>query len=103
MCVQSWQDCVDEERTCFRGADAALAAGWRPPARVITTREQLDALPVYSEIVPFGYRPSQMLLVKRRDGAFLALTPSRPKNGGVCLPVHVGLPATVLHDPSETS
>ncbi|NEW33819.1 hypothetical protein GV791_14775 [Nocardia cyriacigeorgica] len=29
-----------------RAADAAIAAGWRPPARVIETAEELDALPV---------------------------------------------------------
>ena len=26
-------------------ADAIIAAGWRPPARTVTTVEQLDALP----------------------------------------------------------
>lgn len=26
-------------------ADAILAAGWRPPARTVTTKEELEALP----------------------------------------------------------
>ena len=29
-------------------ADAIIAAGWRPPARTVTTVEELDALPVGS-------------------------------------------------------
>ena len=29
----------------FDGAEAILAAGWRPPARVVTTVKELDALP----------------------------------------------------------
>ena len=29
----------------FDGADAIIAAGWRPPARTVTTVEELDALP----------------------------------------------------------
>ena len=32
----------------YATADAILAAGWRPPARVVTTVEELDALPVGS-------------------------------------------------------
>ena len=32
----------------YAAADAILAAGWRPPARTVTTVEELDALPVGS-------------------------------------------------------
>lgn len=34
-------------------ADAVIAAGWRPPAREITTVEERDALPVGSIVVDF--------------------------------------------------
>lgn len=39
-------------------ADAIVAAGWRPPARVIETPEDLDALPDLS-VVMVGLHPWQ--------------------------------------------
>lgn len=35
----------------FAAADRVLAAGWRPPAQVITTAAELDALPRWSIVV----------------------------------------------------
>ena len=32
-------------------ADAVIAAGWRPPPQVITTAEELDALPIGATIL----------------------------------------------------
>jgi hypothetical protein len=43
-----WDNCADCRNCCRSYADGALAAGWRPPARVITTVRELDALPVGS-------------------------------------------------------
>ena len=37
-------------------ADAIIAAGWRPPVRVVTTVEELDALPEGSVIMEDGGR-----------------------------------------------
>lgn len=74
-------------------AEALIAAGYRKP-RIITTVEALDALPVWSEVVPYGYRPSQAVCVKRADGTFLS-------HKGSSFSTHIGLPATVLYVPNE--
>lgn len=39
-CGKALSEHIDQHR-----ADVMLAAGWRPPARVIETAEQLDAMP----------------------------------------------------------
>ncbi|EOM78048.1 hypothetical protein DW322_11190 [Rhodococcus rhodnii] len=68
-------------------ADTILAAGWRPPARVITKREQLDALPVEAVI-----RDAEDEVLERWEDGWEGV------GGGYI----VILPVTVIHDPSET-
>ena len=45
MLAQIINEPVDAD---YAMADAIIAAGWRPPARTVTTAEELDALPVGS-------------------------------------------------------
>ena len=46
-----WLSQEDEQRAIRRMAEAIIAAGWRPPARVVTTVEELDALAVGTVIM----------------------------------------------------
>lgn len=55
-----------------RAADAAIAAGWRPPARVIETAVELDALPDTSAVVVIAPGTSKV---------FQLLTHLGPKGG----------------------
>ena len=68
-------------------ADAIIAAGWRPPVRVVTTVEELDALPEGSVIMEDGGRAylKTGLGVWEPDGPTWTLD----------------LPATVLYEPKE--
>ena len=46
--ISDAENCTDEEGSWALPedvADAVVAAGWRPPAREITTVEELEALP----------------------------------------------------------
>lgn len=68
-------------------ADAILAAGFRPPARVVTTVEELDALP-------------EQAVIRDREGtvAELAFGMWFSSDGRV---FGLRLPATVLYEPKE--
>jgi hypothetical protein len=70
-------------------ADAAIAAGWRPAATLITDPAELDGLPDRSVILDALGRPMQ-----RSDNRWLG-TASAPSEAQ-----QVPLPATVLHLPS---
>lgn len=50
-CPDYWPDTKEWGESI---ADAILAAGYRPPARVITTQGELDALPVGSVVALHG-------------------------------------------------
>lgn len=79
-------------------ADAILAAGWRPPARVVTTVEELDALPDRSVIVAADYTILQCVGSGQPDwdGNVWCDEESRWWGSG-----DVTIPATVLYEPKE--
>lgn len=85
---------ADEYECC---ADAVIAAGWRPPTRVITTVDDLDALPVAAVILAGGQawqgiRTPVGPLWRLAGGAF-----DRSSEYVLCM---FG-PATVLFTPTE--
>lgn len=69
-------------------ATEILNAGWRPPARVVTTVEELDALPDMSVI-----RDAQDRVMRLCDGEFYEV--------GYEVDVWPTLSATVLWEPKE--
>ena len=69
-------------------ADAILEAGWRPPARTVTTVEELDALPEGTMI-----RDSEGTVAENWDGTWYVTGAGRYWNED--------LPATVLYEPEE--
>ena len=70
-----------------RMADAILAAGFRPPARTVTTVEELDALPELAVI-----RDSEGTVAELAFGMWFS------SDGRV---FGLRLPATVLYEPKE--
>ncbi|TDP29794.1 hypothetical protein [Nocardia ignorata] len=79
------------------GAERIVRAGWRPPAREITDRAELDALPVGSIVVDFFEAGCTRISTEPPYGwvrASSALTMGRQY--GV-----PHLPATVLYVPTE--
>jgi hypothetical protein len=74
-------------------ADAVIAAGWRPPARVIETAEDLD-LPAGTLIV------DSWLTAHRRDsdGHWMALSGPHAE-----APTRIILPATVEWEPKANN
>ncbi|MBF6416931.1 hypothetical protein [Nocardia cyriacigeorgica] len=42
---------LDSYYGIYDGCDAAIAAGWRPPSRVIETAEELEALPIGAAVL----------------------------------------------------
>lgn len=73
-----------------RMATAILAAGWRPPVRVVATREELEALPEESIILDAGV-PAYLL-----DGLW-----SYPADQSDYEAGEIKLPVTVLYEPEE--
>ena len=74
-------------------ADAIIRAGWRPPARTVTTVEQLDALPVGSIVV----RSASGTIACRYDKwNAVALGVGAPFDWTV-----LALPLTVIYEPEE--
>jgi hypothetical protein len=73
-------------------ADAAIAAGWRPPPGVVTDPAELADLPDGTVILDALGAPRQL------TGNRWAGTSS-----GALPPLQVPLPATVLHVPSSRS
>lgn len=77
-------------------ADAVISAGWRPPARVVTTVGELDALPRGTVI-------RDALSVQECLGEWLS--PHAPLWAGTAGDMHTSgnlhLPATVLWEPEE--
>ena len=74
-------------------ADAIIAAGWRPPARTVTTVEELDALPKES-VVRNAERTE--LCEKWHDNKWWEMGNEYSFNSD-----GVALPATVLYEPEE--
>lgn len=82
----------------FDGADAIVDAGWRPPARVVTTVEEVDALPDRSVVVAANRTILQCVgsVQPDWDGNVWCDEESRWWGSG-----DVTLPATVLWEPEE--
>lgn len=70
-------------------ADAILDAGWRPPARTVTTVEELDALADGTVV-----RDSEGTVAERVDWLWFYIDPYGPAS-------LVALPTTVLYEPKE--
>lgn len=85
-------------------ADAILANGWRPPARTITTREELDAA-IYAAFEDAGHlivsdrrgRP-WIIWADEDDDAWVDSWPQEEDPERLTLS-EIALPATVLHEP----
>ena len=77
-------------------SDAIIAAGWRPPARTVTTVEELDALPDMTVILEIG-RNWRFVFRKLGDNYWVAdgIEDAYPA-------MDIKLPATVLYEPEET-
>lgn len=71
-------------------ADHLLKQGWRPPARTVTTVEELDALPVGTVI-----RDSIEYVAESLHGMWYVTGGGR--HGGT----ELALPATVIYEPKE--
>lgn len=71
-------------------ATAILDAGWRPPARTVTTVEELDALPEGTMI-----RDSEGTVAENWDGTW------HSTEGGCYGHEILALPATVFYEPKE--
>lgn len=83
--------------------DAVLAAGWRPPARTITSADELDALPVGTVLVEGGHAtPDEVVFggLMTMPGVF-----HRFPDGWHVVAGHgarpVPLPAIVLWEPGD--
>ena len=86
-----WDDMLDDTAECATEVAAAIiAAGWRPPARVVATREELEALPEESIILDAGV-PAYLL-----DGLW-----SYPADQSDYEAGEIKLPVTVLYEPEE--
>ena len=84
----SYEECQEAEEQM---ADAILAAGWRPPARTVTTEEELDALP-------------EGTVVRDHDGAVAENWDCTwfSTDGYRYLHETSAFPATVLYEPKES-
>lgn len=87
-CDYGSRDCPECGRMLGGFADAILAAGFRPPARVITTVEERDALPPGSVVLSdSGYAWQRIEWWWQSTDEGVGGAPS--------------LPATILHVPTE--
>lgn len=83
-------------------ADALLAAGWRPPAQVITDPAELDALPIGSVVL--GYGVAHQACPRRQMGdtpAWLKPSGLRVQTSADLLADCCGAGVTVLYLPTE--
>lgn len=78
-------------------AEAVIAAGWRPPAREITTIEERDALPVGSIVVDFFEAGCTRISAEPPYG-WVRVSSALPMGRQYGVP---HLPATVLYVPTE--
>ena len=79
-------------------ADAILAAGWRPPVRVVTTVGDLDTLPDRTVIVAADYTILQCVGSGQPDWDGNVWCDEEARWLGSA---DVDLPATVLYEPEE--
>ena len=76
-------------------ADAILAAGWRPPARTVTTVEEVEALADMTVVLESGL--NWRFVSRKLDNNYWlsdGIEDAFPSMG-------IGLPATVLYEPEE--
>lgn len=81
--------CGPNDLYAARTADAILAAGYRKP-RVVTTAEELDALPAESVVLD----PSTWLFRKREDGRYAVAGSAVGYTSAT-----INFPAIVLYEP----
>lgn len=79
-------------------ATAILNAGWRPPARTVSTVEELDALPGRSVIVAADCAILQCVGSGQPDWDGNVWCDEEARWWGSC---DVALPATVIYEPKE--
>ncbi|BAD58841.1 hypothetical protein [Nocardia farcinica] len=75
--------------------DVVVAAGWRPPARVITDLAELDTLPVGSVVMDSPY-PEGDVCRRTADGVW-----EHPGLPGCCTSRVLSLPVVVLWTPPQ--
>jgi len=85
-----WISYENRQKAIERMANKILAAGFRPPARVVTTVEELDALPEGTVI-----RDREGTVAESWDGVW------HSSEGGCYGHEILALPATVLYEPEE--
>lgn len=93
-----WISYENRQKAIERMANKILAAGWRPPARVVTTVKELDALPDRSVVVAANHTILQCVGSGQPDwdGNVWCDEESHWWGSG-----DVTLPATVLYEPEE--
>lgn len=84
----------DESDPVHDIADIVITAGWRPPARVVTTPDELDSLPVGSVVRSnwTGNDTIGFVCVRYSDGWRECI------HQGPIFPLGAGGTATVLHE-----
>ncbi|MGI5223024.1 hypothetical protein [Nocardia sp. CA-290969] len=87
--------CPDCDKVLDSYAVAILAAGWRPPTRVITDPAELDALPAGSVVMDSPY-PEGDVYRRTSDGAW-----EEPGFDATCTSRSLSLPVVVLHTPQN--
>lgn len=87
-----------------RAADAVLGAGWRPPARLVYTVEELDALPEGSVIRTAGYGGQYAPRIAEKNDVALGISYWQVANDDsidVTSDELDDLPAEVIHEPVQ--
>jgi hypothetical protein len=82
-------------------ADAILAAGWRPPARVITDSDDMDALPWGSVVLAYGVAHQACPAEFGELPVWLKPTRLRAQTSAELLADCRGAGVTVLYIPTE--
>ncbi|WP_029931066.1 hypothetical protein [Nocardia otitidiscaviarum] len=82
--------------------------GWRPPARVVETREEMDSLPIGSMVIEAGYDEWQSDPEPRAWVRTAFPSPSMHwapvgEDGGQYLTSEINVPVVVVWEPKEAS
>lgn len=77
-------------------ADALIAAGWRPPIQLITSHEELDALPVGAVVMDAPYPEGDVHQRSGADGLW-----AEPGFDALFTTRVLSLPAVLLWSPAE--
>lgn len=89
----------DPDDDAYALAEEIISRGWRPPARVVTTVEELDALPWRTVIREIGTGPRGFIrgFISEKDDDLWMATGSDL----LCPSSDIWLPAVILYEPEE--